>query len=182
MLLLVGMQGSGKTTFGQKVVKATEHLPIHRRWSLLTRDNLPQKPKSLYIDTVAEQLKGVKLGKIGHLIIDQCSPLRADRELLLGMCRGLSATIVFFDRTKEECIRRALSRESHPTLPKERVHKAVGCIAGLLEPPRNARQKGAPFDVESAKPVAAADESAVPTVTIRADAETECYLSYLTKN
>lgn len=106
MLLLVGIPGSGKSTFAKTLESAAPHL-----YTRINQDTLGSRKKC-----EAATRRALQEGKIP--IIDRCNFDALQRRYFVDIARefGVDVHVVSLELPKQECIRRAEAREFHETI------------------------------------------------------------------
>jgi len=182
LLMLVGLPGSGKSTFAEALVASG------RGWSRVCQDECGGSRRTAEAEFGHVMLRGSDHGR--HVILDRCNATVADRREWLDLAligkRDKGVVAVFFDVAAQECKRRVAARTNHPTLPPGgRGDRAVESFAKMLQPPTTAEgfervhvvhtfeEANALMSMFGASPVnlpaAAAAAAAVPVVEEDAD-------------
>jgi len=127
ILLLMGLPGSGKTTFMNQIIDQSKEKPINQQWQGISHDSFGKlkTKKDEYEKVLSSKIKLVSTGKAKHLIIDQVNATLEERQNIISRIIGLKCLFVYFDFNDSICINRIRERNNHPTLPPERAEKAV---------------------------------------------------------
>eukprot|EP01113_Clastostelium_recurvatum_P040695 TRINITY_DN6351_c0_g1_i3.p1 TRINITY_DN6351_c0_g1~~TRINITY_DN6351_c0_g1_i3.p1 ORF type:complete len:409 (-),score=87.48 TRINITY_DN6351_c0_g1_i3:11-1237(-) len=132
MVMLVGMPGSGKSTFG----KTLAGVDRGNRWTYISQDDIGSRR------LCEEALGRAVLGKNSRrkVILDRCNADVEDRKFWMGlaMVEPKEVLVIFFDVQKDTCIARVLSRPDHPSIPSGTGTRAVESFAKLLVAPTKA--------------------------------------------
>eukprot|EP00798_Chlamydomonas_sp_ICE-L_P018252 gene18252-24705_t len=131
LLMLVGLPGSGKSTFSAALVRSG------RGWTHVCQDECGGSRRSCEAAFGIAALRGSDVGR--HVILDRCNVVVEDRKAWLDLAligkRDKGVVAVYFDVAPEECVQRIRTRLDHPTLPPERGPKAVASFQKMLQPP-----------------------------------------------
>jgi predicted kinase len=122
LVILVGLQGSGKTTFFRERLAATH--------AHVSKDNFRSNPRP------ARRQRHLIAGAFAagrSVVVDNTNPTAADRAELVALARAAGATVVCYDFPPdlEASLRRNARREGKARVPEKAVH----ITAGRLEPP-----------------------------------------------
>lgn len=123
LLLLTGLQGSGKSTFAAQLVE--------QGWYRISQDELGSR-QACERTCISALLKGY------NVIIDRCNfdPHQRSSWIQIGLYRGAIIGAIVFAISEHECIRRIMNRVDHPTLPPSRkVEQIVRRTALQFRPP-----------------------------------------------
>ncbi|MDB5308982.1 MAG: hypothetical protein JWO38_3184 [Gemmataceae bacterium] len=125
LVVLIGLQGSGKTTFFRDRFAATHR---HVSKDLIRNNRRPGRRQRQLIEEAFEAGESVA--------VDNTNPTVADRAELIALGRAFGATVVsyFFPSDLEASLRRNAGREGKARVPD----KAVQITARRLEPPTRA--------------------------------------------
>ena len=122
LVILVGLQGSGKTTFCRDRFAATH--------AHVSKDNLRSNPRPARRQRhlLAEAFEAGR-----SVVVDNTNPTAADRAELVGLARTAGAAVVcyYFPPDVEASLRRNALREGKARVPDH----AVRITAARLEPP-----------------------------------------------
>lgn len=122
LVILVGLQGSGKTTFYRERFAATH--------AHVSKDNFRSNPKPARRQRrlIAEALAAGR-----SVVVDNTNPTTSDRAELVEIARAAGAAVVcyFFPPDVEASLRRNALREGRARVPDH----AVRITAARLEPP-----------------------------------------------
>ena len=112
LIILVGMQGSGKTCYCQKF------LPNYQRIS--------QDEGLRTFGNVVSRLHELLLEGAPKIVIDRTNPMRRQRKKFAEMARaaGYFLKIIYFDVPEEICRERIRNRKDHPTLSEDKMEQA----------------------------------------------------------
>ncbi|UPR00841.1 FCP1 homology domain-containing protein [Chloropicon primus] len=118
VLILVGLPGSGKSTFAQKLRS--------KGWWIISQDALGSRESCL-----REFRKALQRGK--NVAVDRCNHTRAQREVWIREALSLTSSsertkiyALCFNTDVRECRRRVMTRPGHATLsPQEEEEKNV---------------------------------------------------------
>lgn len=123
VVILVGMQGAGKTFYCE-----TE-LPAYER---ISQDEGPRTYTGILLRLKELLGKGVPL-----IVIDRTNPARYQRDEIGALARaaGYHVKIVYFDIPAETCRERILQRKEHPTLAEDRMNEAMALYMSRLNIP-----------------------------------------------
>uniref|UniRef100_A0A7S0RF48 Uncharacterized protein n=1 Tax=Chlamydomonas leiostraca TaxID=1034604 RepID=A0A7S0RF48_9CHLO len=131
MLVMVGMPGSGKSTFSEQLVASG------RGWARVCQDECGGSRRACEGEWSRLALRDAHRG--ARPILDRCNATAADRrewmDLALLSKRDKGIWAVFFDVAPDECAARVAARTNHPTIPQGRGAKAVESFAKLMQPP-----------------------------------------------
>lgn len=126
MIILVGIPGSGKSTFAQTLSTALPH-----KYVQVNQDTLKTRPRCLLAAR-----RALDEGKTP--IIDRCNfdaEQRKNFRALAAEGSGVPVDCVVFDCGTEECVRRCVGRVGHPTLHKGNARGIVKLMAKSLRVP-----------------------------------------------
>jgi len=125
MIILVGIPGSGKSTFAARLEEEGARLVLSEGFRTFSQDKIGSQEK------MAKQVAR-ELSRRHRVVIDRCNHTRAQRQfwrdLGLQNKRKLSREnilIVQFNLTKDQCIERVLCRKGHPNLCSENAPDRV---------------------------------------------------------
>jgi predicted kinase len=122
LVILVGLQGSGKTTFYRERFAATH--------AHVSKDNFRSNPRPARRQ---RQLIAEAFAAGRSVVVDNTNPTAADRAELIEMARAAGAGLVcyYFPPDLEASLRRNARREGKARVPDP----AVRITAARLEPP-----------------------------------------------
>ena len=123
LVILVGMQGSGKTYYCRTVLGG--HVRISQ----------DEGPRSL--GGVLARLEELLAERTPLIVIDRTNPIRSQRESFAHLARqaGYRVKIVHFDLPREVCEDRIQHRSGHPTLDAASMAMAISRYLSCLETP-----------------------------------------------
>lgn len=124
VLLLIGLPGSGKSTFASLLTTSNERYEDERRWVRASSDELGSFRRCFPVARWA-------LNSGYNLVIDSCNPKRAMRSKLIDLVKkeGVDASEIaclWFQTDRKTCERRIRNRGHHPTLNAS----SIGAIDG----------------------------------------------------
>lgn len=124
LVILVGMQGAGKTYYCEKFLADYERI---------SQDEGPHTYAG-----VLKRLHELLLEGAPRIVIDRTNPLREQRSKFAEMARaaGYYLKIIYFDIPEEVCRKRIRKRKSHPTLTRDKMEEAIANYQSRLEIPR----------------------------------------------
>ena len=113
LVLLIGLQGSGKSTFYRRTFAST-HV-------LVSKDNFRnnRRPQRRQMHLIEEALKQ------GHsVVVDNTNPTLEDRAAITGLAKAHGATICgfYFDAPLADCLERNRRRSSKARVPDAALH------------------------------------------------------------
>lgn len=126
MLLLVGIPGSGKSTFAKILQKAKPW-----KYVIINQDLLKTRKKC--IDAVRRTLSENKVP-----IIDRCNFNVEQRKHFVDMARNefqVPVDCVVFSYSKDVCIRRCENRRGHQTMSQGKARMVVSMMMSRFSPP-----------------------------------------------
>eukprot|EP00472_Partenskyella_glossopodia_P012929 CAMPEP_0197519088 /NCGR_PEP_ID=MMETSP1318-20131121/4346_1 /TAXON_ID=552666 /ORGANISM="Partenskyella glossopodia, Strain RCC365" /LENGTH=408 /DNA_ID=CAMNT_0043069873 /DNA_START=186 /DNA_END=1412 /DNA_ORIENTATION=+ len=110
-VMLVGIPGSGKSTFRNELLKLNNVSHMDKKWQVISQDELRSRRRCE--DQVGRLVKDSK----NRVILDRCNPDSEDRKYWLRLAwKPNDAVAVYFATESEECIKRIRSRRNHETL------------------------------------------------------------------
>ncbi len=124
LVILVGMQGSGKTYY-------CEHsLREHKR---ISQDEGPRSYPG-----VLKRLHGLLIDGEQRIVVDRTNPMREQRKAFAEMARaaGYYVKIVYFNIPENVCRERICCRKGHPTLAQDRMEEAIAGYRSRLNVPK----------------------------------------------
>eukprot|EP00300_Choanocystis_sp_HF-7_P000115 c10099_g1_i1.p1 GENE.c10099_g1_i1~~c10099_g1_i1.p1 ORF type:complete len:1245 (+),score=232.27 c10099_g1_i1:42-3776(+) len=132
MLCLVGLPGSGKSTFAKQLVQKYPD-----KYSHLNQDEIVSKNiRASLEDALGTLGKQQHRGQKKCIILDRCNATAKERAQMIELAFCPSPVVaIFFDATASECIERVKRRANHPTIPHGKGQSAVTSFAKILEPP-----------------------------------------------
>jgi atypical dual specificity phosphatase len=123
-ICLVGIPGSGKSTFAKQLVASSSHFEV------ISQDEMGSKEACF-----TAMAKAVKEKR--RVIIDRCNTAASSRKELISAAFGpVDAMCIFFDYTTELCEQRANTRTDHPTIKQGKAGMPVKSMAKTLESPK----------------------------------------------
>lgn len=124
LVILVGMQGSGKTHYCQTELSA--HVRI-------SQDDGPRTYPG-----IVRRLHELLMEGVPKIVIDRTNPMRAQRKEFAEMARsaGYYRRIVYFDVSEKICRNGILNRKDHPTLAEEKMEEAISKYRSRLDVPQ----------------------------------------------
>ena len=102
LVILVGLPGSGKSTFAKKLIDKV------MGYTRVSQDELRSKSK-------CEELVG-KLCKKHHVILDRCNVDDKERKYWMNIGMTCNVMAVYFDKEAPACVASVIQRENHPTI------------------------------------------------------------------
>lgn len=136
LVVLVGIPGSGKSTFAQNVIEDAEALSLRTRWQRISQDALGSRQECI---SVAEH--ALEAGD--HLLVDRCNFNTAQRAHWLNL-RGASCThriAIFHAIPPAEAFKRVWRRPLHEGgvdsqhMTQKKVESIVSRMQKDLRPP-----------------------------------------------
>jgi predicted kinase len=125
IIVLVGIPGSGKSTFAAALVDVAPHLYVR-----VNQDDLGSRDACI---SFAKEM----LWKGKSPVIDRCNFDKAQRKHWIQIARdaNVRAHYVYLCVDQETCLDRCLKRRNHPTLPARKAHGVVtDMFKKLVEP------------------------------------------------
>lgn len=116
LVILIGLQGSGKTTFHRRLFADTHYLVSKD----LIRNSRNRQARQMFL---IERI--LKAG--GHVVVDNTNPSIADRAPLIRAGRKYGAAIIgfVFECDVSECLRRNAQREGRARVPSVAIYSAA---------------------------------------------------------
>jgi predicted kinase len=135
LVVLVGIPGSGKSTFARSLIAETTKMPTQRKWQRISQDVLGSRKRCI---TVAERA----LANGDHILIDRCNFDESQRAHWLGL-RGPATRplAVFLDVPRQLADTRVLSRPPHEggvdatAMSERKLRSIVAQMHANLSPP-----------------------------------------------
>jgi predicted kinase len=123
LVILVGMQGSGKTYY------CKSELPGHER---ISQDEGPRRYPG-----VLRRLQELLRDGAPRIVIDRTNPMRRQRQEFVAVARaaGYRVKIVYLDIPEEKCRERIRTRRGHPTLAEDQMRVAIARYLSTLDLP-----------------------------------------------
>ena len=121
LIMLVGLQGSGKSTFAKRLAALEEY-------HIISQDEIGSRAG------FDKELTRVEKGGL-KCVIDKCNVTAEKRRAILRFFNGKIGLCVFFNFPQNLCIQRAQKRVDHPTLRETSAAAAISNFAKSLEPP-----------------------------------------------
>lgn len=123
-VMLVGLPGSGKSTFSQQLVRAGQG------WERLCQDEMEGR------DALESAIGRSAKDPRKRLVIDRTNVLRSDRTFFLSLAFDpQSAVCVHFDHAMADCEERVSKRTDHPTIKYGGGRRAVRSMHASFEAP-----------------------------------------------
>jgi predicted kinase len=124
LVMLVGLPGSGKSTFAQQLVASGGG------WTRACQDELSGR------DAFESEVGRVAKDSNNRLILDRTNMKRSDRKAFLDLAfKPKRAVCVFFNHSLAECSERVAKRTDHPTIRYGGGQNAVRSMLKDLEAP-----------------------------------------------
>lgn len=136
MLLLVGIPGSGKTTFAQALVQRSLLPGSPCRWVSVNQDTAAQGKRGTRAQCIRAATDALKSGDC--VVIDRChcDPEQRSSFLLLAHQHRAPAHALVMALPREACLRRAAARTGHPGgVQGPGAAQVVNAMAGQLAKP-----------------------------------------------
>lgn len=129
LVMLVGLPGSGKSTFARQLVTAGSAAG----WTRVCQDELSGR------DAFESEVGRVAKDHHKRLVLDRTNVKKSDRKAFLNLAfNPKNAVCVFFDHSAEHCTERVAKRTDHPTIRYGGGQGAVRSMGKDLEPPDKA--------------------------------------------
>lgn len=146
VILLIGLQGAGKTTFYERHYSAT-HAHVSR--DRLRNNRRPRRREQQLIR------EALALGR--SVVVDNTHPTRDDRAPIISLARDFGARVIgyFFESRLEDCLARNRRREGKACVPDvalfatSKVFESPALEEGFDELHRVRITDGGAFAVES---------------------------------
>mmetsp|Transcript_38441 Transcript_38441/g.63701 ORF Transcript_38441/g.63701 Transcript_38441/m.63701 type:complete len:199 (-) Transcript_38441:322-918(-) len=137
LLVLVGIPGSGKSTFARRVIADATAMPMRMRWQRISQDVLGSRGSCIAAAQCA-------LDAGDHLIIDRCNfnVLQREHWLNLRGAAGAHCVAVFLDVPQHEALRRVLGRLTHEggvdsdSMSERKIRSIIARMYNDLCPPQ----------------------------------------------
>jgi predicted kinase len=115
VIIFIGLQGAGKSTFYQKYF-ATTHVYI-------SKDQLTRS-KTMNKDAKQSQLLAEVLQAEHSVVIDNTNPTSQDRTQLIRIAHSYNATVIgyYFDASVRECLVRNRERSGKAQVPDKAIY------------------------------------------------------------
>jgi predicted kinase len=123
LVILVGMQGAGKTYYCETVLSDYERI---------SQDEGPRAYPGILLRLRELLDKGAP-----RIVIDRTNPRRHQREDFAVLARGAGyrLKIIYLDAPADICRERILKRQGHPTLTAARMQPAIARYSSDLDIP-----------------------------------------------
>lgn len=126
VIVLVGVPGSGKSTFSSKIT--------NENYVLINQDTLGNK-------RVCESLAYESLLNNHSIVVDRCnfdakqrsSWIRIANECSMKLQKRINIIAIEFTTSHDTCINRCLNRSEHPTVKPEDAHRVIGFMYNSLQ-------------------------------------------------
>jgi predicted kinase len=124
LVILVGMQGAGKTCYCEKFLRDYERI---------SQDEGPRSYQG-----IVKRLRELLLEGAPRIVIDRTNPMPEQRKAFAEMAKaaGYYVKSVYFDVPVEICQERIRNRKGHPTLPADRMKEAIAMYQSRLNEPK----------------------------------------------
>jgi predicted kinase len=125
MLILVGIPGSGKSTFAKSLESSAPHVFVR-----INQDSLGNRRRC---EKVTRQT--LAQGKVA--IIDRCNFDSSQRRYFIDIAREYQVPVdcISLELPKEECVRRCEFRENHETIERGQERQVVNKMMSMFEAP-----------------------------------------------
>jgi len=125
IVMLVGLPGSGKSTFADMLLKGNKEKFVH-----INQDILKTRPN-------CELLCRESLHNLKCPIIDRCNFNPDQRNHFLAIAREVNVPVdvLVFSYSVEVCIQRCEQRQGHPTLKPANAREIVSMLSNQYRPP-----------------------------------------------
>eukprot|EP00544_Gedaniella_sp_CCMP2646_P001987 CAMPEP_0202504584 /NCGR_PEP_ID=MMETSP1361-20130828/44934_1 /ASSEMBLY_ACC=CAM_ASM_000849 /TAXON_ID=210615 /ORGANISM="Staurosira complex sp., Strain CCMP2646" /LENGTH=283 /DNA_ID=CAMNT_0049138119 /DNA_START=17 /DNA_END=868 /DNA_ORIENTATION=+ len=125
MLILVGLPGSGKSTFAKSLESSAPHVFVR-----INQDSLGNRRR-------CEQVTRQTLARGKVAIIDRCNFDSSQRRYFIDIAREYQVPVdcISLELPKEECVRRCEFRENHETIERGQERQVVNKMMSMFEAP-----------------------------------------------
>lgn len=131
VLVLVGVQGSGKSTFSNALIARAAEQPTPRRWARVNQDSIAGKP-GRGTRGACENLVKASVGAGSSAVVDRMHLTRDQRAYFVKAAReaNCQAHCVVLDLPLKTCIQRAVDRTAHEGDILGPMAKSHGALCG----------------------------------------------------
>eukprot|EP01004_Peranema_trichophorum_P001887 NODE_1245_length_2050_cov_12.893098_g1053_i0.p1 GENE.NODE_1245_length_2050_cov_12.893098_g1053_i0~~NODE_1245_length_2050_cov_12.893098_g1053_i0.p1 ORF type:complete len:651 (-),score=136.80 NODE_1245_length_2050_cov_12.893098_g1053_i0:46-1998(-) len=130
LIILVGIPGSGKSTFAKILAHAFNSTSTFKQWEIVSQDEIGSR------DGCETALSNLIKSSRSHIILDRCNTEAKDRKYWIELAFApKNAMAIFFDLPMEQCQLNVAHRRNHPTIPEGHGGRIVESFVKKLQAP-----------------------------------------------